>query len=456
MESKKVVFTFDDMIASLRDVMRRFPDLRTGKNIQYEIADAASGAFSVFFTQCPSFLEHQKMMQQRYGLSNAKTLFGMKQIPSNNHIRNLLDNVSPTLLSGVFHDCFTALKKSGDIDTYRMPLGKNTNDLLIAIDGTQYAASDSLHCDNCSKKTKDGKDLYAHTMVTPTIVAPGKNKVISLAPECITPQDGDKKQDCELKASKRWLASNGSIYGTEGVTILGDDLYAHEPFCLELLDKRMNFILVCKPESHKTVYEWSKESTKKKTVDRFDGKKHLLYTYTYLEDVPLRDSVKKGDTPLLVHFVEVTVTDRKTGTQVYHNAFITNHSLEGTTDATTKTMLNTIIDSGRARWKIENENNNTLKTQGYHLEHNFGHGEKYLASLFATMNILAFLFHTMLEFMDGKYQLLRKVLGARKRLFEHIRVLLIHIPATNFEHFLTYMIESIKRPIPIEELQFPV
>jgi hypothetical protein len=293
-------------------------------------------------------------------------------------------------------------------------------------------------------------------MVTPTIVAPGKNKVISLMPEFITPQDGDKKQDCELKASKRWLVRDALKYIHEGITTLGDDLYAHEPFCLELLDKGINFIFVCKPESHKTVYEWIKNSTKENTVDRFDGKKHQLYTYKYMEAVPLRDSVKKEDKPLLVNFVEVTVNDRKTGKQTYHNAFITNHPIQGKTDAATKIILNTIVDCGRSRWKIENENNNTLKTQGYHLEHNFGHGEKYLAALFATMNIVAFLFHTMLEFMDGKYQLLRKVLGARKRLFEHIRVLLIHIPATNFEHFLSYMIESLKKPIPIEELKFPV
>ena len=51
--------------------------------------------------------------------------------------------------------------------------------------------------------------------------------------------------------------------------------------------------------------------------------------------------------------------------------------------------------SGRARWKIENENNNTLKTKGYHLEHNFGHGQQHLSSLLDAMNILAFLFHTV-------------------------------------------------------------
>ena len=206
-----------------------------------------------------------------------------------------------------------------------------------------------------------------------------------------------------------------------------------------------NFILVCKPDSHKTVYEWVKGITNEKVADRFDGKTHQIYTYQYAEGVPLRD----GKDSLLVNFVEVTVTDRKTGKQLYHNAFVTNHPL---TDET----LPTIVDCGRARWKIENENNNTLKTAGYHLEHNFGHGKKYLASLLATMNILAFLFHTMLEFMDKKYQLLRKVLGARKRFFESIRVLLIYHPYQNFDHLMDFMLEGLKKPHPIEDLHYPL
>jgi hypothetical protein len=264
-------------------------------------------------------------------------------------------------------------------------------------------------------------------------------------PEYITPQDGDKKQDCELKASKRWLTQYGSFYQPLGITILGDDLYAHEPFAREVLGKEMNFIFVCKPESHKTVYEWVKGITRVYVEDRWDGKTHQIYTYNYATGVPLKD----GEDSLLVNFVDITVTDRKTGKQLYHNAFITNHPL-------TKETLPKIVDCGRARWKIENENNNTLKRQGYNLEHNFGHGKRYLASLLATMNILAFLFHTCLEFMNEQYQWLREVSGARKRLFESIRVLLIYIPATSFDHFLTFMIESLKHPRPIETLTFPV
>lgn len=444
MPNQASVYTFDAMIASLRQAMKQFPDNRTGKNTQYEVLDAALGAFSVFFTQCPSFLAHQKLLEQKHGLSNAKTLFGMLAIPSNNHIRNLLDRVPPSLLSPVFTNCLAALSASGDLDAFRVKLGEKENDLLLALDGTQYFSSSDYSCSNCSIKVKDGQTMYSHSMVTPTIVAPGVSKVISLPPSFITPQDGDTKQDCELKASKRWLEGNGDMYKKLGVTFLGDDLYAHEPFCRKLLTKG-NFILVCKPDSHKTVYEWVKGITNEKVEDRFDGKTHQIYTYKYAQGVPLRDDKDA----LLVNFVEVTVQDRKTGKQLYHNAFITNHKL---TDET----LPLIVACGRARWKIENENNNTLKTAGYHLEHNFGHGKKYLASLLATMNILAFLFHTMLEFMNKKYQLLRKIIGARKQFFHHIKILLIYHPYQNFDHLIDFMLEGLKKPHPIEDLHYPL
>jgi len=455
MVSSSVVFTFDDMIASLRQAMEKFPDPRSGKNLTYDIMDAASGAFSVFFTQCPSFLSHQELLQQRYGLSNAKTLFGMRDIPSDNHIRNLLDEASPNLLSDVFSDCFTALKKSGHLSDYRVNLGKSKNDLLVALDGTMYFSSSSIHCDQCSTRIKDGEKLFLHSMVTPTLVAPGNSKVISFMPEFITPQDGNTKQDCEIKASKRWLSST-KYHLKEHVTLLGDDLYAHVPFCQDVLGRGFNFIFVCKPDSHKTVYEWTKGITREKTVDRFDGKKHYLYNYKYAEAVPLKDTAKKTEEALLINFVEVTVLERESKKKVYHNAFITNHAVTGKTEQETETLLNTIIDAGRARWKIENENNNTLKRQGYNLEHNFGHGNKYLARVLATMNLLAFLFHTMLEFMDKKYQMLRKVFGARKTFFNHIRTLLVFHPYKSFASLMDFMIEGLKKPFPIEELRYPL
>jgi hypothetical protein len=51
----------------------------------------------------------------------------------------------------------------------------------------------------------------------------------------------------------------------------------------------------------------------------------------------------------------------------------------------------TLMRGGRARWKIENETFNTLKNQGYHFEHNYGHGEQNLSVVFAMLMMLAFL-----------------------------------------------------------------
>ena len=83
--------------------------------------------------------------------------------------------------------------------------------------------------------------------------------------------------------------------------------------------------------------------------------------------------------------------------------------------------------AGRARWKIEYENNNILKTKEYHLEHNFGHGKKHLSSLLLTSNLLAYLFHTVLEIMDVKYKLIRDDLPTRKTFFDDVRALTRYI-----------------------------
>ncbi|MFN8967925.1 MAG: ISNCY family transposase, partial [Pseudanabaena sp.] len=57
----------------------------------------------------------------------------------------------------------------------------------------------------------------------------------------------------------------------------------------------------------------------------------------------------------------------------------------------------------------ENENHNVLKTKGYNLEHNFGHGQKHLSSTLLSLNLLAFLFHTVLQLIDSSYQEIRRI-----------------------------------------------
>ncbi len=282
---------------------------------------------------------------------------------------------------------------------------------------------------------------YSHSAITPVIVAPGNNKVIALPPEFITPQDGHKKQDCETAAAKRWIRAYAPLYKHLGITMLGDDLYCRQPLCVLMLDEKLNFILTCKPDSHKTLYKWLKDLEAMKAIQtvvvrRWTGKAREIDTYRFVNQVPLRDS----DDALEVNWCELTTT-LEDGTVIYKNAFATNYEI-------TKEKVKEVVAAGRARWKIENENNNILKTKGYHLEHNFGHGKKHLSSLLATFNILAFLFHTLLEIMDDKYRMIRNKLPTRKTFFDDIRALTRYLCFDSWNAMLTFMMRGLELDVP--------
>jgi hypothetical protein len=426
---------FDTLIDGLHQVLAKLPDYRTRQNITYSIKDAALGAFSVFFTQCPSFLAHQRMMKQAKGCSNAENLFGIESIPCDNQIRQLLDPIAPHHLFATFGSVFDTLDTTGQLDTFRT----FDDNLLFAFDGTQYFASSKIHCQNCSRKTaKNGDVTYFHSAITPVIVTPGNNRVIALEPEFITPQDGHDKQDCEQAAAKRWVNAYAERYAAKKVTISADDLHCKQPFCELLLEKNFNFVLVCKPDSHKTLYERvdslaASGALPQLSVHHFNGRFVEVFIYRYANQVPLR----AGEDALLVNWCEVTVTKGIDGKVLYHNAFATSHML------TDKTVA-PIVGMGRTHWKIENENNNVLKTKGYHLEHNYGHGKEHLSSFLLTLNLLAFLFHTVLDLVNEKYQLVREALSTRKTFFNDIRALMRYLLFDSWEHLLDFMIKQLE------------
>src|SRR5215475_6330569 len=122
---------------------------------------------------------------------------------------------------------------------------------------------------------------------------------------------------------------------------------------------------------------------------------------------------------------------------VHHNTCITNHHL-------TAANVVHVAQASRGRWKIENENNNVLKTKGYHLEHNFGHGQQYLAAVLLSLNLLAFLFHTVLEWSDDKYALLRQVLARRQTFFNDIQALMRYMVFDSWDHLIHFMIRGLE------------
>ena len=182
--SKKL--SFSNLTGLLKSAANDLPEHRTGKNITYALIDAVMGAFSVFYMQSASFLVHQEEMQNHEGRNNAASLFGVKRIPSDNQIRNLLDPLEPEHLFPVFANICKLLDENGDLQAFRA----YRDNLLIILDGTQYFSSKEIHCANCSHRTHRNETTYFHTVVTPVIAAPGNARVIALEPEFILPQDG--------------------------------------------------------------------------------------------------------------------------------------------------------------------------------------------------------------------------------------------------------------------------
>lgn len=430
----------------LKDILQHhtgcLPDHRkAGPNTRHRIQDAAMSAFGIFYTQSPSFLDYQRHLQQAKGQHNVCTLFGVESIPCNNQIRNVLDPIRPSHLDAVYLEVFEGLEQHGLLRHFR----GFSDQLLVALDGTQYHASNAIHCQNClTRQTSKGQTFYYHSAITPVIVCPGRSEVLALPPEFIMPQDGHDKQDCERVAGKRWIEQHAKQVAPHGITILGDDLYSNQPLCKLALKNGFNFIFVCKPDSHTSLYErlafWQ-ETGAIKAVERRQrrGQVTEVLLYRYINDVYLRG----GKGALSVNWLEITSVNAKTGEQLYYNTFVTNHHI---TDDT----VHDLAQAGRGRWKVENENNNVLKTKGYHIEHNFGHGKQYLSAFMLSLNLLAFLFHTVMQWCDDKYALIRKTLARRQTFFDDIRALTRYMVFESWQQLMDFMIRGLELESKLE------
>lgn len=422
----------------MRESVNAFPDRRSGKNIQYSIADIALSAFSVFFMQSPSFLDFQRTMGRSKGRHNAASLFGVAKVPTDNHIRSVLDAVPAETLEPMFDSVVERLSASGMMDEFRS-IG---NDLLVTLDGTEYYRSERLSCPHCHvSHHSNGRVSYKHMLVSPAIVKAGEKNVIALAPEFIRAADGKAKAENELSAAKRWLTRHGERLSLLSVTIMGDDLYASQPFLEQVREAEMNFLCVCKPQSHQYLEECIESlrgtgETETLETSEWTGKERRTTHYEWGEDVPLRST----EDAMQVGWLSVEVTGQD-GRRIYRNSFITNHVLNAGT-------VVEIAAAGRARWKIENEDINTLKTKGYNLEHNFGHGSDHLSETLATLNIMAFLLHTILDLTDRRYQLLRNTRGRRTRFFTELGVVACYWYHESWQDQMRFMIRQLELPEP--------
>jgi len=344
-----------------------------GGDVAIPFTDGLMSAFAMFSLKSPSLLAFDKQRVE----GNLETIYGIKHAPCDTHMRERLDPVWPEALRPSFKRVFGQLQR-GKALAERVFLDGH---YLVALDGTGYFSSQTIHCASCLHKVhRNGSITYSHQMLGAALLHPDWREVIPLMPEPIVKQDGRAKNDCERHAAKRFIAKLRQDHPHLKFIVTEDSLSSNAPHIETLHDDGCHYILGVKEGDHAYLFnqvQAAEHAGRVTYYERHDRAAGVVHRFRFVHDVPL--NVSRAD--VRVNVIESWEIGQD---QVQHCSWVTDLRVS-------KRNVYKLMRGGRARWKIENETFNTLKHQGYHFEHNYGHGEQNLSVVFATLMMLAFL-----------------------------------------------------------------
>lgn len=421
MHTKKYL-SFSALRKSIGEVFGQIDDHRQAGKVDFSLHDCLMSALAMMFFQDPSLLSFQRRMQERMQCSNLKNMFEVGAIPSDAALRKTVDPIDTENINPCFAILFQHLQRGKQLLPYKLDSGH----YLIALDGSQYFSSETINCPSClTYKGAKSKLRYSHQVLQAVMVHPTMRQVIPLAPEMIINSDGDTKNDCERSAGKRLIGKIRAGHPKLKIMVTCDGLYSNQPFIDVLKAHGMSFVLVAKPTDHKLLFQWVEELDGLGGVEHMElvDQKRRRHHYRWVKQVPLNGTRDADQVNFFEYWLKV---DQKV---TYHNSWVTDRTVSD------KNIVE-LVKAGRARWKIENETFNTLKNQGYHLEHNFGHGEQHLSNNFFVLNLLAFFIHQILELCDRGYQYCRSKFSSRKEYWNNLRIVIRVMLFTDFDHLL--------------------
>lgn len=415
---------YDNLVMAMRSDFSQLPDHRAA-NVVYQLDDVLMSGFAIFSLKYPSLLsfEQQTIVERE----NLKNLFGISKVCSDVQMRRILDEVNPQDLQDLFPKRFKQLKQIGMLNDYRFM----KKYLLLSIDGVHYFESEKISCKHClTKQHQNGEVSYSHSMLCAALVHPDRREVFTLGGQAIEKQDGTRKNDCELNASKRLQSVLYESYQGTPFIIIEDALYANEPHIEQIQSNGWDFILNVKPGSHKVLFklfEARKQRNQLKTHTFKEGKStHHFY---WMNNVTLND---QGNIRVNFLYYEQHLANGK----IKRFSWVSSLKIR-------KSNVDQIMRAGRCRWKIENEQFNTLKNQGYHFEHNFGHGYNHLCNVMAHLMLLAFLIDQMVQACNHIFNLVWKKLKAKNRLWERIRAIYFSYFVNSFNELFDIIVNNI-------------
>jgi len=403
----------DALFSSVRDEFGKVDDHRA-PNSTFSLCDALMSGFAVFSLKSPSLLafEDRRLSDD----PNLQSVYGIENVPSDSQMRAILDPIDPEKLRRPFKEIFSKIQRGKGLEQLAFLDGH----YLLSGDGTGFFYSTKLSNPKClTKNSKKTGPAFHQMFYGAALVHPDFREVIPFPPEFITKQDGATKNDCEREASKRFIDKFRREHPHLPVIMLEDALASNGPHIRELQSHNIRFILGAKEGDHEYLFRKAFEAERAGRTtniyidDPNDPKKR--HNFFFANGLPLN----KANPDLKVNLLEYwEITLDEAGNEILdkqkHFSWVTD--LEIAQDNVFDMMR-----AGRARWKIENETFNTLKNQGYHLEHNFGLGKKNLSLVFVMLMMLAFLVDQTQELCCGLYRAARSRFSSKATFFEAIR-----------------------------------
>ena len=370
------------------------------------LADALMSGLAVFGLKYPALLQFDQAYNNEATLRhNLRTLYGVEHAPCDTQLRTILDPVEPEALRAAFRAVHREVQRGKGLEAYAYLDGH----YLVSIDGTGQYASSAVSCPECCQKTTRGKVCYYHQLLGAVVVHPDIKTVLPLMPEAITRRDGANKNDCERNAAKRLLLGLRADFPTRKFIVVEDGLASNGPHIELLQSLKLRYILGAKPGDHEALFDAVHQGlvTGATREWEFTDEQGIEHGYRWANGLALNQS----HPDLKVNYLEYWQI-AKGKERIW--SWVTDLELRRET-------VKAVMRAGRARWRVENETFNTLKNQGYHLEHNYGHGQQHLATVFATLTMLAFLIDQVQELGCRVFQAARASCHARIVLWEKLR-----------------------------------
>lgn len=250
---------------------------------------------------------------------------------------------------------------------------------LIAIDGTNNLTFKKRHCPQCiARKAPNGEIYYYHPVLEAKIVT-SSGLAFSVESEFIENKKGvkkalsdEEKQDCELRAAYRLIEKLKKKFPQLKICLLADSLYANQQIMKKCKDYGWKYIITFKEGSIPNVYKEFESliEIEKGNIKQIENEK-VRQDIRWINHID-HEEQKVNVVECREHKIKEQ-TDKKF-------VFITNILI-------TKKYVDYLVQTGRLRWKIENEGFNIQKNKGYNLEHKYSRDETAIKNLYLFMQI---------------------------------------------------------------------